>query len=232
MYSGGFLPMRVVESLAASPTHAGRGQGIDLPELNAEQRRHLERQQNLLLDEINHRVRNTLATVQAIAMQTLKDADAPARDAFLARLFALSGQHDLLALNNWDGASLEGVVRRALQDFRDRGRIVIDGPPVHLSSKRALALGMALHELATNAARHGALSLPEGRLQVRWVLGDDGTGLRLTWRESGGPPVAPPASQGFGLRLIEQGLAHETGSHVELRFAPEGLTCSWDMKLA
>lgn len=218
-----------------------RAKSADILAQEVEHRRRIERQQNLLLDELNHRVRNTLATVQAIAMQTLKGADIPARDAFLARLFALSSQHDLLTVSNWEGAALEGVVRRAVRPWCEAGRpqehqpgrrrLMVDGPPVHLSPKRALALGMAFHELASNAARHGALSAPGGQVQVRWVLDEDGKGLHLAWRETGGPRLAGPAPQGFGLRLIEQGLAHETGGRVELTWASEGLICAWDMKL-
>jgi two-component sensor histidine kinase len=198
-----------------------------------EHRRRIERQQNLLLDELNHRVKNTLATVQALAIQTLKGADVPARDTFIARLFALSGQHDLLTLGNWEGASLEGVVRRALRPYREeeRERFSVEGPPVHLNSKRALALGMAFHELATNAARHGAFSNREGRVTVRWTPAQGGTSLRLTWRESGGPPITAPGPKGFGLRLVEQGLAREISGAVTTSFAPEGLVCSWEMTL-
>jgi two-component sensor histidine kinase len=168
-----------------------------------------------------------------MAVQTLKGVDADARDAFFARLFALSSQHDLLTLGNWEGASLEGVVRRALRLYRedDRERFIVGGPPVHLTPKRALALGMAFHELATNAARHGALSNHDGQVDVRWTLSPDGRVLNLVWREQGGPPVTAPTRRGFGLRLIEQGLAREIAGSVELQLAEKGLVCSWDMKL-
>lgn len=201
--------------------------------LEIEHRRRIERHQNLLLDELNHRVKNTLAAVQAMAMQTLKGVDAPARDAFLARLFALSGQHDLLTMDNWEGASLEGVVRRALRPWReeDRARFTVEGPAVHLDTKRALALGMGFHELASNAARYGALSNATGLVAVGWEIAPDGKMLKLTWRESGGPPVAHPRHRGFGLRLIEHGLGRELGGMVRLDFAPGGLVCEWIMKL-
>ena len=210
-----------------------RAKSADLLVLEVEHRRRIERQQNLLLDELNHRVKNTLATVQAIATQTLKGADAPARDAFIARLFALSGQHDLLTLGNWEGASLEGVVRRALRAWRSetRERFSIEGVAVHLTPKRALALGMAFHELATNAARHGALSRPEGQVRVSWKVENDGASLRLTWAETGGPPLTTPGPRGFGLRLVEQGLAREVNGAVAIAFPPQGLVCSWEMSL-
>jgi two-component sensor histidine kinase len=214
-----------------------RAKSVDMLAQEVEHRRRIERQQNLLLDELNHRVKNTLATVQAIAIQTLKGADAPARDAFIARLFALSSQHDLLTLGNWEGAALEGVVRRALRPYREdereeeRERFTVRGPPVHLSPKRALALGLAFHELATNAARHGALSSKTGRVQVSWTVAEDAGALHLVWRESGGPRITAPGPRGFGLRLIEQGLAREISGSVNLQLAPDGLLCSWDMKL-
>ena len=224
------LALVAVEAMALE---RGRAKSADMLAQEVAHRRRIERQQNLLLDELNHRVRNTLATVQAIAMQTLKGVDATARDTFIARLFALSSQHDLLTLGNWEGASLEGVVRRALRLYREEGRarFVVGGPPVHLSPKRALALGMAFHELATNAARYGAFSNPDGQVEVRWALAPDGKGLNLIWCERGGPPVTAPGPRGFGLRLVEQGLAREIGGTVDLKLAPEGLTCSWNMTL-
>jgi two-component sensor histidine kinase len=182
---------------------------------------------------LNHRVKNTLATVQAMAIQTMKGVDPGARDAFLARLFALSGQHDLLTMDNWEGASLEGVVRRALRSWRDEehARFEVEGPPVHLTPKRALALGMAFHELATNAAKYGALSNATGLVHVRWAILSDGKTLRFSWDERGGPAVTRPAHRGFGLRLIEHGMERELSGRVTLDFRPEGLVCTWDMKL-
>jgi two-component sensor histidine kinase len=209
-----------------------RAKSADSLALEIEHRRRIERHQNLLLDELNHRVKNTLATVQAMAMQTLKGVDLPARDAFLARLFALSGQHDLLTLDNWEGASFEGVVRRALRPWRedDRVRFHIEGPAVHLDPKKALALGMAFHELATNAAKYGAFSTPGGTVQVGWHIAPDER-LKLTWEERGGPPVTEPERRGFGLRLIERGLAREISGEVKVDFRAGGLVCTWDMKL-
>jgi two-component sensor histidine kinase len=210
-----------------------RAKSADSLALEIEHRRRIERQQNLLLDELNHRVKNTLATVQAMAMQTLRGVDLPARDAFLARLFALSGQHDLLTMDNWEGASLEGVVRRALRPYRDedRSRFDVEGPAVHLDPKRALALGMGFHELATNAARYGALSADTGKVVVRWTREPGDNSVRLCWQEKGGPPVTPPQRKGFGLRLIEHGLARELSGVVRLDFSPDGLVCEWVMKL-
>ena len=209
-----------------------RAKTADSLALEMEHRRRIERHQNLLLDELNHRVKNTLATVQAMAMQTLKGVDLSARDAFLARLFALSGQHDLLTLDNWEGASFEGVVRRALRPWRedDRTRFRVEGPAVHLEPKKALALGMAFHELASNAAKYGAFSSPIGTVDISWHIAPDGR-LKLVWEEHGGPPVTEPERRGFGLRLIEFGVAREISGDVALDFQPGGLVCTWDMKL-
>ena len=210
-----------------------RAKSADSLTLEIEHRRRIERHQNLLLDELNHRVKNTLATVQAMAIQTMKGVDLGARDTFLARLFALSSQHDLLTLDNWEGASLEGVVRRALRPWREdeHVRFQVEGPAVHLNPKRALALGMAFHELATNAAKYGALSNATGAVHVRWAILPDGKALRFTWEEQGGPPVAQPQRRGFGLRLIEHGMEREISGKVTLDFRTQGLFCQWDMKL-
>lgn len=210
-----------------------RAKSADRLALEIEHRRRIERHQNLLLDELNHRVKNTLATVQAMATQTLKEVEPGPRDTFLARLFALSGQHDLLTLDNWEGASFEGVVRRALRPWREAGRarFKVEGPAVHLEPKRALSLGMVFHELATNAAKHGALSNEAGTVQVSWTLEAEGKLLRLRWQEQGGPRVAEPQHRGFGLRLIQQGLEREISGKVTLGFQPDGLVCAWDMNL-
>ena len=211
-----------------------RAKTADSLALEIEHRRRIERHQNLLLDELNHRVKNTLATVQAMATQTLKGVEAGPRDTFLARLFALSSQHDLLTLDNWEGASFEGVLRRALRPWREAGRarFKAEGPAVHLDTKRALALGVVFHELATNAANYGALSNASGSVRVSWTLEPDEKLLRLRWEEEGGPQVLKPPHRGFGLRLIEHGLGREISGKVKLEFRKEGLLCEWDMKLA
>ncbi len=220
-----------IVNLEAFEAEHERAKAADMLALEIEHRRRIERHQNQLLDELNHRVKNTLATVQAMAVQSLKDADAGARDSFLARLFALSGQHDLLTMDSWEGASLEGVLRRALRPSvgEDDHRLVLEGPAVYLPPKRALALGMAFHELAANAARHGALANSHGRVLVRWKT-EPGL-LRLCWREQGGLPIAAPARRGFGLRLLEEGLTREISGKVHITFAPDGLVCAWEMAL-
>ena len=185
-----------------------------------------DRQQKLLLDELNHRVKNTLSTVQAIADQTLRTNADPAgfREAFEARLMALSATHNLLTATNWRSADLREV---AQQEFRPYGpeRYRLTGPPVALAAAEALALGMLFHELATNAAKHGALSSGVGQVCVAWrVHGEAGRQvLEIDWAERDGPPVARPTRRGFGSRLIERSLQGQLGGEASLDFAPEGL---------
>jgi two-component sensor histidine kinase len=186
-----------------------------------------ERQQKLLLDELNHRVKNTLATVQSIAAQTLRTNPEPRafREAFEARLVALAGTHDLLTAGAWRGAALRDV---AQLEFRPYGpeRYRLDGPEVSLSPAEALSLGLLFHELATNAAKYGALSTGQGRVDVAWSVREDGgRRLALTWTETGGPPVVAPTRRGFGSRLIERSLSGELGGEAVLEFAPDGLRC-------
>jgi PAS domain S-box-containing protein len=187
-----------------------------------------ERQQKLLLDELNHRVKNTLATVQAIADQTLRaSADPDAfRRAFEARLMALSATHNLLTATNWRSAELREVARIEFQPYGAE-RYRLSGPAAALPPAQALALGMLFHELATNAAKHGALGAQAGRVEVAWRMrdGDDGPELVIDWTERDGPPVVPPTSRGFGSRLIERSLQGPLGGEADLDFPPEGLRC-------
>jgi two-component sensor histidine kinase len=194
-----------------------------------------ERQQKLLLDELNHRVKNTLSTVQAIADQTLRTNPDPAgfRGAFEARLMALSDTHNLLTATNWVSADLKQV---AQIEFRPYGaeRYRLKGPAVALSPARALALGLLFHELATNAAKYGALSVGGGRVEVAWrVRGAEGDEeLEIDWREAGGPPVAVPTRRGFGSRLIERSLQGQLGGEASLDYAADGVRCRIRLPLA
>jgi PAS domain S-box-containing protein len=198
------------------------------------ERRRAEKRQRLLINELNHRVKNTLATVQSIAAQTLRSApDLPrAREAFEARLLALAGTHDLLTAESWHGARLADVVASAMTPFETerRPQISRSGPAVWLTAQRALALSMALHELATNAVKYGALSVAEGRVTIRWTVSDDNM-LTLSWVEQDGPPVQPPERSGFGSRLLQRSLARELDGEVAFTFAPEGVRCEIHCKL-
>jgi PAS domain S-box-containing protein len=195
-----------------------------------ERKRHEERQQ-LLLHELDHRVKNTLATVQSLARQTLHNAEnlTEGHAALEARLIALSRAHDVLTRERWEGAQLRELIGGALSAYRGAdapNRFEIDGPEVSLVPKAALALSLALHELATNAAKYGALAGETGRVRLEWSLSrEEERGFRLCWTESGGPMVREPMRRGFGSRLIERALARDIGGDVRLTFAPEGLSC-------
>jgi two-component sensor histidine kinase len=218
----------------ASPIRDASGiiRGAVCGALDITDRKRQERHRELLLNELNHRVKNTLATVQSFAMQTLRNAPSlpEGRAAFDARLIALSKAHDVLVREHWEGAGLHEVVSGALAAYAENGReprLTYGGPEIRLQPKAALALSMALHELATNAVKHGALSNGAGRIKVDWTLrSDDGYGFQLRWSEAGGPAVAPPRKRGFGSRLIEQGLAQDLAGEVHLEFAPQGITCT------
>ncbi|MBO1076001.1 PAS domain S-box protein [Roseomonas marmotae] len=199
-----------------------------------------EARQMLLLGELNHRVKNTLATVHSLAMQTARTTgvDSEALQRFLsdfqARLMALSRGHDLLTARTWRGATLEDAARAALAPWHampDHGegeeRLRLSGPAVWLAPKQALGLALALHELATNAAKHGALSRPDGHIHVAWHEEDDGM-VELRWLEEGGPPVQAPKRRGFGTRMLERGLPAELGpgSAVVLNYAEAGFSAT------
>jgi PAS domain S-box-containing protein len=186
-----------------------------------------------LLDELNHRTQNTLATVQAIARQTLRGAaDKRVVDAFEGRILALSKAHGLLGRKHWEAVSLRDVIDQILQPFglNDRriARFSVEGDGVRLQPKAALTLAMVFHELATNAAKHGALSNgAAGKIDIAWQVEPTPQGgrMRLRWQESGGPPVTAPDRRGFGSRLIEGGLAQELDGDVGLDYEPAGVVC-------
>jgi PAS domain S-box-containing protein len=196
------------------------------------ERKEAEKHRELLVNELNHRVKNTLATVQSIAAQTLRTSasDGEARQRLDARLMALSDAHNLLTEHNWEGATLDRVAAMALRPHRsDReDRFEVHGPEIHVLPKTALALAMALHELATNAGKYGALSNATGWVRLHWWVSqeEDGPRLHMVWSEHGGPAVAPPSRRGFGSRLIERGLAAELGGSVEMAYPPEGVVCT------
>jgi PAS domain S-box-containing protein len=198
-----------------------------------------EARQQALVAELNHRVKNVLAVIQAIAGQTAARTATPAAfvEAFRGRLGALAAAHDLLTESGWRGAGLAELARRTLAPHfgRDGDRLGFEVEDVPLLPALAQGLALALHELATNAAKYGALSAPGGR--VRLTAGEvvDGGGdreLYLVWREEGGPSVERPATRGFGTTLLERALAHQHGGRVELDWRAEGLSCAIRMPLA
>jgi two-component system, chemotaxis family, CheB/CheR fusion protein len=192
----------------------------------------------LLLRELSHRVKNALATVQAVAMQTLRTATTPKAFAasFSARLMALAKTHDLLTQGEWQGAALRDVMNAELTPYQNEShtRWNCDGPVIQLEAKTALALGMAFHELATNAAKHGALSIPSGHVYVTWErqVNEAGSRLHLVWAEREGPPVQISSHKGFGTRLISDGLAYELDGEVRLDFDAAGFRCVIDVPLS
>lgn len=194
-------------------------------------RKAAEEARELLLHEVKHRVKNTLATIQALASQTLKGTPPAEKDAFIGRLHALSGAHDLLTLSDWQEIGIASLAQRSLAAFSGKGaaRVSFTGADVGLSANKALLLTMVLHELGTNAVKYGALSVEEGRVAIAWRLpeGERPT-LRLEWRESGGPPVTAPAHRGFGSRMIAAAL-HGSDGHVAFDYRPEGLQVTLDL---
>ncbi|MBJ7412099.1 MAG: hypothetical protein JHD15_17280 [Phenylobacterium sp.] len=187
----------------------------------------------LLINELNHRVKNTLATVQSIVTQTLRSGGAPlsTRDSLTARIVALSKAHDVLTNEQWSGADLGEIVAQALQPFRlgmGEERVLTRGPKVRLEPKTAIAIALALHELATNAVKYGALSASGGRVEFEWALSKGRTARELTatWREVDGPRVNPPTRAGFGTRLIERGLAADLNGEVRIEYPIDGVVCT------
>lgn len=205
--------------------------------LDITDRKNWEEHQQLLINELNHRVKNTLATVQSIATQSLRSAQTPqdAQEAIESRLFALSRLHNLLTREHWEGVNLKEVVAEALEPYAYMGetRLRIMGPDARLSPRMALPIAMTLQELATNAVKYGSLSNGTGQIHVSWNIKRDSNQrrLQLRWAESGGPAVKKPSRRGFGTRLIERSLAWELGGAATIDFAPEGLVCTVDVPM-
>ncbi len=198
------------------------------------ERRRAEEHLRLMIDELNHRVKNSLATVEAAVYQafrrarTLDEAEASLK----GRMTAIAHATDLLTGDARVGRSLRGVIEASLQAQSDPGRCRLTGSDIELPPRAAHAFTLAIHELATNAVKHGALSADQGRIDVGWTAEPTPSGRRLCleWRETGGPPASPPARRGFGTRLIERTLASEDG-RVTFGFEPSGLVCVMEMQL-
>ncbi|KJS15567.1 MAG: histidine kinase [Hoeflea sp. BRH_c9] len=194
-------------------------------------------QSRMLISELNHRVKNTLATVKSIAAQAFKSSPdmETAREAIESRLFALSRSHDLLSRENWDSAGLLDVVRTSLEPFGIADgraeRFTINGSNIRVRPNAALAFGIAFHELATNAVKYGAFSNDAGTVLIAWTIDTSSKGDRLVlrWQEKDGPPVTPPTRKGFGSRVIERGLAHELDGVVHLDYHKSGVVCTIDI---
>lgn len=227
---------RIDLSITVSPMLDAQGNIIGASKVarDISDRKRAQEVQRLLIDELNHRIKNTLATVQAIAQQTLRRAPDPQSfvQSFNGRIQAMARAHGLLTGNSFQSAEMSEIAREQLAiEGWDRSRIHWSGPIVRLEAQPALHLSLVLHELGTNARKHGALSTEQGRVNIRWAIepGDTPT-LRLVWEESGGPLVTPPVKRGFGSALIEQSLlAH--GSVVDIVYAPAGLRCELSLPL-
>jgi PAS domain S-box-containing protein len=211
--------------IASGLTYDREGKPVELHVVGRDitERKRAEDRQRLLVNELNHRVKNTLAVVQSIAQQTLRNAPtaSAALEALEGRLAALSAAHDILTRESWGSAALDEIARNAVQPFCDEGRCTINGPSVRLNPRTAVAMALAFHELATNATKYGALSDQNGKVTIGWT--NAGGRFSLEWREENGPAVSPPIRRGFGSRMMERGIAAELGGRAELSFERTGL---------
>jgi PAS domain S-box-containing protein len=193
-----------------------------------------ESHRQLLVNELNHRVKNTLATVQSIANQSLRNAgvEPTVRDALEGRLMAIAATHNVLTDVNWSAASLRQIVDGSVTPYSSNpGQLTITGTDLKVSPKPAVVMALAFHELAINALKFGALSAPAGHVDVRWSIEPDDQ-LIIEWAERGGPAVRPPEHRGFGTRIVETALPNELGGAVAIDYRAEGLRCSIRSPLA
>ena len=228
---GDIIWVEVAASLVRDE-EGGEGFGIRILRDITDKKRS-EEQQRLLLNELNHRVKNSLTVVQGLAHQTFKPDAVPEEllRSFEGRLGALAAAHNLLMKQTWESTPMRDAVEAALKPFDTReSGISFDGPAVLLTPSATVTLTLALHELATNAAKYGALSNREGSVQLSWTV--DADRLTLVWRESGGPAVAKPAETGFGTRLLQRAVARDLRATVTIDFDPAGLICTISAPLA
>lgn len=195
-----------------------------------------DERQKVLVDELNHRVKNTLATVQAVATYTFRASSGPeALATFEGRLMALSRAHNVLTATKWEGANLQDIVKDTVEFVAgdSGGRLEFSGPDIHLKPQLALSMATVLHELCTNASKYGALSSLDGKVTVAWSL--EGSmferNLKISWEESNGPEVVTPMRKGFGTRVIERSLLQEHQAHVQLSFPSSGVKCEIEVPI-
>jgi two-component sensor histidine kinase/CheY-like chemotaxis protein len=203
--------------------------------IDAEQREAADKLQKLILGELHHRIKNTLATVSAIASQSFRTATSieHGQKAMEGRLVALGRAHDLLMQVSWSNASLTDTLSGATEPFDNQGarRFHFNGPDIRITSGAVIALAMTFNELCTNTTKFGALSQPAGRVDVSWTMDEQKQRLRLSWTERGGPPVAPPARRSFGTRMMES-LGQQLNGEVQLAYRPGGFVYALDVPLA
>lgn len=222
------------------PLHDRSGQiaGVVGLAIDISERKKADRRQRLMMDELDHRVKNTLASVVSIAEQTISSSDSlnEFRQSFLGRVIAMARTHEALASGKWEGVDLRGVVDRIMRPHGqvDSSRVVIHGESIRLPASSALPITLTLHELATNAAKYGALSSESGQVTIAWETLKTETGessVRITWHETGGPIVTPPTDTGMGTQLIEGLIEYELRGTVHLEYAPEGFQCELNIPL-
>jgi two-component sensor histidine kinase len=203
---------------------------------DAAQRDVAESLQRLILEELHHRVKNTLAIVQAVTNQSLRTAVdlRHAREAISGRISALGRVHDLLLRTNWGGAMLPELLKTAIEPFDEPGgeQFRIQPTLIRINPVAALPLVMTINELCTNATKHGALTVPEGRIEIATRVNDSEGTFHFTWTESDGPPVRQPARLSFGMLLIEKGFAEQFSGSTRMHFKPTGVVCEIDVPLA
>jgi two-component system CheB/CheR fusion protein len=222
------LPYRVTD---------GRTEGLLVTFVDVSTLVRAESRQRLLVEEMNHRVKNMLTVVISLATQSLTSIPTVETfsEAFLGRLQGLERTYSLLSRDNWSETALQELILDELLPYlgHDDANDAMDGPTVLLVPERALALGMVLHELATNAVKHGAFSVPQGKVAVEWRVREasDGHWLRMHWTEMNGPQVAPPSRRGFGVELIEKSLTHELGGDAYFEYPPSGLRVRLDFPI-
>ena len=227
---GRLVPVAIRAAPILSPQKVPTGISMTLRDIS--ERKKSEEHKTLLNRELSHRVKNSLTVIQSIAQHTLRSTPDPAAfaDAFQGRLQALASAHEILTTADWAGAEFKALARQQLAPYLSNGdaRLELNGPVVVLDPEIATSLALILHELATNASKYGALSVPAGSVSLAWNVNTNDTSPRLhiTWRETGGPPVNPPTRRGFGSQLIEI-----SGLEVEQNFAPSGLICDLEIAL-
>ena len=212
----------------------GRPQRVVGVNIDVTERKQAEQQQRVLIAELDHRVKNVLATVSAVAAQTLDASSSMDHfvSAFDGRLRSMAKTHELLSERRWRGIPLAELLRRELAPYTRANNNDIGGPEVILSAEAGQVVGMALHELATNAAKHGALSTREGRVSVQWrrqLNGGPRAGLVIEWQETGGPPAEAESKAGYGMSVIREGIPHELGGKVNYVLAREGARCQFEI---
>lgn len=227
---------RVNVSVTISPLRDKWGRVVGASKVGRDitERKIAEERQQTLVNELNHRVKNTLATVQSLASQTLRSGGVSenTRNEFEARLLALSKAHDQLTRGNWEHADFATIVSDVFEPYRrTNSGVTLSGEAVKLNAQTALTLAMILHELATNAAKYGALSQPTGTLSVSWKITNGAAPARLAidWQEKGGPAVTPPVRRGFGSRLLERGITSELRGSARSTFDPAGFRCTMEI---